>query len=259
MNRVRGLIMAFALAFACATVTKPTLATTIYSDDFNGSGSTPLNGQAPDVRPGSETWTASNLWQANGVGGPTTRAQNSANSFLPFVPENGNLYRLSATLAQPTTTESATTSWAGLGFTASDDTATTLWNGPNNASPWILYRVNGQVVTFFGSPSTPGSSEIEGTFSGVQTLAIELDTRPSAWTAEWFVGGTSVRSYTFPSNPTVTNVGFGLTEGLNLNVAGDFDEFSLVIVPEPSSLATLSAGGGGLVVLWRRRGRRPSR
>ncbi len=257
MNRVRGPIVAFALAFACATVTKPTLATTIYSDNFSGSGSTDLNGQAPNVRPGSETWTAATLWKANGAGGPTTT--NSANSFLPFVPTAGNLYRLSATLAQPTTTESATTSWAGLGFTASDDTATTLWNGPNNASPWILYRVNGEVVTFFGSATAPGSSASEGTFSGVQTLAIELDTRPAAWTAEWFVGGTSVRSYTFPSNPTVTNVGFGLTEGLNLNVAGDFDEFSLVIVPEPSSLATLSAGGGGLVVLWRRWGRRPSR
>jgi hypothetical protein len=48
----------FALA-ASALFVLPTVSwatpITIYSDDFSGSSATNLNGQAPDVRPGTET------------------------------------------------------------------------------------------------------------------------------------------------------------------------------------------------------------
>ncbi len=39
----------------------------IYADNFSGAPMTPLNGTSPDIRPGSETWTATSAWQADGT------------------------------------------------------------------------------------------------------------------------------------------------------------------------------------------------
>lgn len=256
MSSFRRAVVACAVVFAWTAATKPILATTIiYSDDFSGSATTDLNGQAPDVRPGTETWAAESIWKANGTGGATgTGARSAANSFLPFVPAAGNVYRLSATLAQPT---GASDGWAAVGFTASAGIGSSFWEAPNLASPWVIYRETGVVSTYFGPATAPNSRLDAGTFSGVQTLSLELDTTASPWKAEWFVGETSVRTYTFAANPSIAHVGFSKFQAAG-NVSADFNNFSLQIVPEPSALALLPAGAGGLVMLWRR-GRRPSR
>jgi len=61
--------------------------TTIFADNFDGSTGN-INGVAPDVRPGGETWTASTIFNADGsVDRPTSSSQGSMT--LPFIPANG--------------------------------------------------------------------------------------------------------------------------------------------------------------------------
>ena len=79
-------------------------------------------------------------------------------------------------------------------------------------------------------------------------MSIVLNTEATAWTAEWFVDASSVRSETFVSNPTGINyVGLGRDNCANVT----FSNFNLSVVPEPSSAALL--GLGGLALLRRRR------
>src|SRR5690348_7440849 len=107
----------FLTTIALASALAATLATSsrasgqvIYQDSFSGSGN--LNGAAPDVRPGAETWVAED-WQANGtITAPATSI--GSNSFLPFIPAAGKVYSLSLEV-NPTTATDPTT-WFAMGF-----------------------------------------------------------------------------------------------------------------------------------------------
>jgi hypothetical protein len=229
---------------ALAVMAESSGAALIYSENFSGLSSTLLNGQAPQTRPGTETWTASASIKADGTA--VFQAFDEASSFLPFAPIGGQVYTLTATLAQPGP-RNADGQWGGIGFTAGNTVSTAIWRDPNLASPWMLYRNNDPVVTFTGTGTT--GSESEGNFTGTQTLTIVLDTTADLWTAAWKVGGTSVRTHTFATNPTINYVAFG-----RASAGVDFDSFTLDVIPEPGSVAML--GIGGLAMLMRRRLRR---
>lgn len=72
-----------------------TPASVIYYDDFNGEGTVPLNGTAPDSAPANEVWqgsVAGSRWMADGT--ITNAAWERRNMFLPFTPEAGKIYTL---------------------------------------------------------------------------------------------------------------------------------------------------------------------
>ena len=226
-------------------------AATIYNETFSGSGD--LNDTTPDTTTDGNKWVASTDWNENGSIAASTSIADDDSAFLAFAPTSGFVYTLSATVSLPTDGNSAS-DWMALGFTASNATgsntgAAGFWSDPNNASPWMLYRVNSQVVTFDG-PGVSGTNEGEGDFAaGPIAMSIELDTTGALWAAEWFVDGSSVRTVTFASNPTINHVGFGRENGASSTLTS----FSLTTIPEPGAYALLAGLTGLVFVMLRRR------
>jgi hypothetical protein len=218
----------------------------LYEESFGGSGD--LNGTAPDVTLASAAWSAvAGQWQSDGTIAEDSspgadKADHSA--FLPFTPETGKVYTLTATFTQPTGGTTATTNWGPFGFA---DTGTIL--GPsvasvndgsfwrNDTAPWMLYRENGDVVSFTG-PGVTGPST-DATVSGTRTFSIVLDTTGSQWTAEWFDGTTKLgTTHTFTTNPSINFVGFGREDGVDVTI----NDFSLTVEAGAESFADWIAG-----------------
>jgi hypothetical protein len=224
----------------------------IYQDDFSGSGS--LNGAAPDVRPGAETWDATD-WRADGtITAPATNL--GSNAFLPFTPVAGKVYSLSLEV-NPTTSTDPTT-WFGLGF-ASVSSPPGNYFGFYNAGPWMILRVQrdgfdtipnnaddaGDLETFPG-PVTTGFQDHDAAH-GVAAFEIVLDTTGAQWQTQWLVNNSLIRSDTYAVNPTINYVGFGRYQ----DTQGYVDNFSLTVIPEPTSLG-LSAVALALLAATRR-------
>jgi hypothetical protein len=134
----------------------------------------------------------------------------------------------------------------GLGWAGTSTTTGSFFS--NNAAPWILYRPGvGNVDSFLG-PATGGTAD-HGNYATSAIFSIVLNTEAAAWTAEWFINGTSVRAAeAYGTNPTIGFVGFGRENGNNTAI----DNFSLSsnAIPEPSAALL---GGLGLLALLRRR------
>lgn len=142
-----------ALAALALAIAPAHSATVIYADDFSGASGTNLNGQAPDTRPGTETWTASTTspqWRANG-----SIANNTANrgAFLPISPTVGNVYTLSLVI----NSTNNTTDWLAMGFTQGANTTADFFGTVTNAGPWLLDQGStGNTSTLLGGgPPVP--------------------------------------------------------------------------------------------------------
>jgi uncharacterized sulfatase len=181
--------------------------TTIYSDDFSG-GTGDINSVAPDTRPGTETWTASTIFNANGsVDRPTSGSQGSMT--LPFTPADGFIYTLDASFSGVT----GDTDWLALGFakgqSASSTTNDRFISGNVVGSTWILFRgatpapltTNGNKIQRGLGNASPADWldatlwDLEG---GAIDLRIVLDTTggTGAWTATWYAKLPADGSYT---------------------------------------------------------------
>ena len=239
-----SIVVVAGLVFALTAASQQADAAVIYNETFVGTGD--LNGTAPDTTTGGNTWTASPNWNEDGT---VDAGSGDDSAFLAFTPVTGKVYTLSAALTQP-----SSGTWGAIGFTENANISTggddDFWkNIPTNTAPWVLYRTNSNVDSFLG-PLT-GGVEDEGDHTGPLTLSIVLNTEGAAWTAEWFVDASSVRSETFASNPTGINyVGFSRENGTSVV----FSDFSLTVVPEPATMSLLALGG--LAILRRRRGKR---
>ena len=205
----------------------------IYEDGFDGTGN--LHGAAPDSRPGSETWIASQestAWQADGSIAASIDTTDRA-AFLPFTPEPGNVYTLSLDVDP----HGASTQWFALGFTNGADTRGNFFSAPNGPVPWMLERANGtETFTFIG----PGNSNRAGQPStqGTKNLRIVLDTRQKQWSVAFYRDTALMRSETFVTNPTIHHVAFGRFD----TVGGVVDNFSLTIdTEELTSQPTLNS------------------
>ncbi len=208
--------------------------TVIYADDFSGSGS--LNGSSPDTAPGADTWTASSFWNADG----TKTANNTASAWLPFSPEAGKVYTLSADVNPDF---SSSTNWLSMGFggNAPGDMDTAQFQGGGNgASPWMLFREaddSPSVIQTFGGPVA--NHDLTPDIVGSARLEIILNTTGANWTAEWKADGATLRNYTYTTNPTIESVGFG---GFT-SATGSLDNFSLVEGEVDPATLTITING----------------
>ena len=176
----------------------------IYSDDFSGSSGTYLSGQSPDIRPGSETWdafTVGTAWMADGSIVSNTVSQHR-DAFLPFVPEEGRVYKLSLDV-------NPTNDWFALGFSGTNVANLAFSDSSLGASPWMNHKGDREVDSrAFVGPGSADYTEFESA-TGVVALAVVLDTRYAQWNAEWFCNGERVGAQTFDENPDIHYVGFG--------------------------------------------------
>jgi len=244
-----GLDRTYAFDISVAQATLPD--GPVYYDNFDGSGAADLNGTAPDVRPGPETWTAADAWKADG----SKSSGGTRSAWLPLVPDAGKLYTLSLDVNPDV---SGSSDWFALGFN-SNNLTDQFHDGGNTGFAWLLNRENDAsssvVQTFLGGGTSGAAShDFNPDKVGFVNLKVQLDTRDSAWTAEWFVDGSSIRGpVAFGSNPTINYVGFGAWS----SATGAVDNFRLMVTtPEPATLLVWSLLAGLSVALpWRRRRR----
>ena len=200
----------------------------IYFDDFSGDGLSGLDGTAPDIRPGTETWISADGWANDG-----TNSTSWASAILPFVPSGDNVYQLSATLDVTEGDEE----WFALGF--AQDNNFRNWVDSTNPVGWILNRETGASVSSLG-PKEEGQVD-HATTNEPYDFMMELDTNPALWTVEWFAAPegqplVSIRGpVEFTTNPTITHVGFGASgpNGGAGAARGSVDNFMLHEGPIP--------------------------
>ena len=198
----------------------------IYFDDFSGSGAN-LNGTTPDITPtGTETWTADGTWKDNGYNAEWWNGYKAGT--LPFVPDSGKVYTLSAILdADPLNSEGYNSDPIGIGF---------------GGGPGFAFYDNGAGTVNSTGPSTVDEG---GYGKGAISVAIVLDTTAAAWTVEWFINDVSVRGpEAYAVNPTITTITIWKDW-----MCGSVDD--LTLTPEPATLSLLVLGG--LAMLRRRR------
>jgi hypothetical protein len=238
-----ALIMAAAVARAQSTP--------IYADDFPGSSSNPLNGTTPLVESGSLGGSDSASWDAAGyfnADGSVDASGGFCSADLPFQPQAGNIYTLSADINNT----SGDSTWIALGFEEVSNTASAL-NG-NSGYDWMLLRGNrgaGQGQLFLGA-GTAGSA----TFSmptGTVDLSEVLNTTGAQWTAEWFANGAPVGGPTdYSTTPSINYV--GLSEFANgVGTVSDFSLTATQAIPEPSAVPSIVLGFAGLLAFRRHR------
>lgn len=250
-----GLIVPW-LSLPVAAVSQGAL---VYQDVFNGSAETPLNGVAPDIRPGSETWTANEGYRDDG-----SVTVSSGSAWLPYVFGSG-VYE--ATLSLDLSALPAdSTSFASISFTTADPFGTAYINIPG-VFPYATVGLRGnrdvELWGGVGNSNNVDGGKLASDVSRSGTLRVVLDTTAAAWTVNGFyipdgsseivldlnTAGDSV-TYTFGANqPTTDLTGVGI---IHSNISVTFDQFTFSVVPEPGSFTLF---GTALALLAKRRRR----
>lgn len=243
----------------------------LYQDSFSGNSST-LNGSSLDVTSSlygataSATWAASSEWKVNTTAGNYAYVSSlnavTANAWLPLVPETGLVYTLSADLY---VSGYMSGEYVALGFAWEDtglpSTSTGFYNVAKNWMVLNNYDGSGtfKVGTCMETASSWTDSDI--TYSTValseslHTFEMTLDTTGASWTATYSMDGDDYGSKSYVG-PGGGGVPLSL-KAVGLGYYGKYcqvDNFSLTVVPEPSSLVLLVAGLAGLLCYaWRKR------
>lgn len=236
------------LSSMCLLMVTAATSAQIYFDDFDGESTVDLNGTAPDIRPGDETWTAgenAQHWKADG-----SKSQNGhSTAWLPFTPEAGLIYALSLDV-NPDISDS--NDWFSIGF--SETNSTDGFHTTNTVYGWMLNRENDAsdsvVQTFLGAGTADAANQdFDPDKTGFVNLAVVLNTVEDAWTIEWLVDDATIRGpMAFGDNPTINYAGMAAWN----TATGTVDNFSLRVVPEPASWLLLALGSLWLMLLRRR-------
>jgi len=234
------LTLGTALAF-----TSVASAAVIYQDDFNRIGV--LNGSEPTITTEGNLWNSFN-WTTDGSAATVSAAGWMA--ILPFTPATGNVYTLSASMNPTTPADSS--DWFVLGFTSRN--ATDNWFTSTQSSASVAARVsNAEFQDFyFNGPGANRFGTLGSYAAGAHLYSITLDTtalNSADWTVSYSVDGTQVIAPTaLGYNQVIEYVGFASGPA----IGGTIDNFSLTVVPEPSTYA-LVLGGIATLLLIRRR------
>jgi hypothetical protein len=219
-------------------------ATVIYSDDFDGDGTSSLIGTTPDTTQSTEVWQgieSGAQWTSDGA--ITDTADQSRIAYLDFTPESGNVYTLSVDVSHLNKARAFY-----FGFMSSVPTeGQSFFNGI--ATPWMRIQGNGETWAMITGTGGSGQTVAVGGYTGQSNfMQVVLDTTEAAWSVDWLLNGTSIQTFTYSSNPDIQFVGMGrLREGTY-----DVDSFELSVVPEPTSMSLVVFTGGLLFMLRRK-------
>lgn len=209
----------------------------LFSDDFSGTGAD-LHGSAPDLRPGSETWVASSVFNADG-----SIDQGAGSATVAFVPSDGKVYQLDASFAGV----NGDGDWLAVGFAKGQSTVVGSNNrfisGNTVGKAWML--VKGDASSSMNTALMNGTASNAAWVSlthenpgGDMDMRIVLDTTSGAggWSATWFAKRPADASY-IEMRPATTllaedidSVGLALS---NAGVFGTVESFSLEVI-EPA-------------------------
>lgn len=234
----------------------------IYSNSFSG-GATTINGMPPTFASGFAGSPNYASWNCTYTNGPFTSLNgtvlasgaigtNAGSVLLPFTPQNGAVYFLTASITLP----ASSPNWVGLGFAQSDTQGTNptgerFTDGNVKGGPWMDVSA-GKTSTFFGGPETSlgsASAMVEPT-AGTYSLTIVLNTSKAQWTTAAYVngtiqgtnvvGGTQLgTNIVYGTNPTIGYVGL-TQQAIATNSGIQWNDFSLTLVPVSSYTATVS-------------------
>jgi hypothetical protein len=226
----------------------------IYDEDFtlptHANSTLILNGTAPDVdaNGGTNKWLAYSGYKENGT---LATANVSQGAWLPFVPQAGNTYTLSASLTN-VGPDGSSVAWYALGFAKALPTAANaelgsaqnrFVEGVTAGRAWMLFRPNNPT-----SPDNPNVSHIGSLNSGTAVnvnwtdptleraeggdidMKIVLDTTQATWTADFFAKRSADSLYTEVTSTQnlqvqdILGVGFARTTG---SLSGTITRFTL--------------------------------
>ena len=254
----RSVVSALVL-FGIAAVVSPAAADyTIYSDSFARSGG--LDASSPDVAAGfgggssDATWVSSPNITTNGTRSIYGTPTNGGCASLPFTPQSGQVYTLSADI---NVTNTSSPEWMAIGFTGENGEKADVAFYGYTTLPRLWTMMRGQTSTYANNTFNNGQADglgggvAAGTATGNNTVSIVLDTNNAAWTATWLINGSVVRAAEAVAAQDVAYVAFGGSP-----TSAFVDNFTLTTdtVPEPSSMTLLLAGILGLLAYaWKKR------
>ena len=261
--KLAGLLLA-ATGLPIATAPSTASAVLVYSDNFDGPAATPLDGFAPDVRPGTEVWASNNL-NADGTVGVTGRT-----NWLPFATAPDMKYTATFTVDIGFQASSVTAGYFGFTEENPFDVGNIIGTGHDTYGIIGVYRGGGYgfLPTYNPAPRTVTVTGANGTLftssPNDYQVKLVLTTSSSAnHVLSVFLGGTQIDlngaaaglDYQFASARSFTGIGMGFHSA----AAGAFvlEGFTLEAeaaapVPEPAT-AGLFAAGAAMLLSARRR------
>lgn len=184
-----------------------TLAEMLIEDKFDrGSPSAPqqLEGSLPTtvlVGIVSRPWLTQG-WMTDGSSA-FIREERSKSAYLPFTPENGKVYELTAKITrQPAQSKEA--NWIGLSFSEKAVRDRQLFS-PDLGAFGALINNKNAVQSVFEKKGAVLPSNRENAV----TITVILDTTKELWRAGWRVDGVESEFYPFTANPKIRYIGFG--------------------------------------------------
>ena len=239
-----------ALAFSAAPVFAQT---TLYSDDFTGGTDGSLNGQAPQVRPGSETWKTGSTNKITADGGSVT-GNGEMSAYLPMATIQADaVYTLTAR-AFNNFAENIT-SWVGLGWSAQTDTSNPSqgWNRPNTGAYWMLWRGNNEIRGWrgLGAINPIGATGVNAAgVANVLDLRVILDTRTDSNTVTFLYKNPDATEWSTYASATlesstiasIKSVGFSTVTGSSAGI----QSFDLTVDASAPSDPYLAWAGPGV-------------
>jgi hypothetical protein len=190
--------------YSFLSAASPVGAITIYRETFSEGANTALNGMAPDV--GTNTWIASPGLNTNSSKQAAVTGLKAA--YLPFIPENGWIYSLSADIQ-----EIPGGHFSCIGFAQYARTDGVTWHTSNvNPTGWMYSHTSGDGEMWAGPATTNLVSSYSGEGAGIHNLRIDLDTSGGTgnWTLAYYCDGVlEAGPVAFPTNGIINYVSFG--------------------------------------------------
>jgi len=199
-------------------------AVAVFRDAFTGAG--PLSGTAPSSRGGAgdARWTAPAGWQLTDSG---LAATSPGSASLPFVPQNGRVYRLAVELI----VTAGDNDWAAVGFSGPPDPASSILQ-----CAWMLQRHSTDLdpnAVFIGANVASLRFSASDRVMGRRSLLMFLDTTRPRWSVTFVADGRRLKTEILPEGARIASVGLACHSAAQSR----FSSFSISFLPSslPSS------------------------